>query len=430
MHELRKVIEELSEVNQIVLSSHSPIFVNPSNIHNTIIVKDSRAKSAGHISEIREALGVRFSDNLYNANHVLLVEGPDDIIALKAIIGTKSEIIREALENGSIVFDHLGGASGLSNKASFYKTSACQVQCFLDNDHEGRRSVDKAMDLKTVKVSEVNLCTVPHLSDSELEDIYDRDVYREKFIREFNVDPKSRPMGKPKLKWSGIMERLFRKSGKPWNDAVKANVKNWLAVFAANSSGKIVREELQQPLLNFISAVEVKDQGINSFNRFRCRAEYQVPAIGYWSSLHQVECRAIGMLLDCDGDGAPARVGIIVTRRFFPFAKGDVGGTAPPSGLPAISPSRGEIGSGAARRCAVSLRRALLPTTPAELLPTTPAEHFITTPTRSLRDRPPLKGEVGRWSSQKYSCSGRTSRLPAFSAAMASATAAAPESVV
>ena len=67
VHELRKVIEELSEVNQIVLSSHSPIFVNPSNIHNTIIVKDSRAKSAGHISEIREALGVRFSDNLYNA---------------------------------------------------------------------------------------------------------------------------------------------------------------------------------------------------------------------------------------------------------------------------------------------------------------------------------------------------------------------------
>ena len=49
IHELRTVIDALSKNNQVVLTSHSPLFVNPNHLENTIIVKESRAVCASRI---------------------------------------------------------------------------------------------------------------------------------------------------------------------------------------------------------------------------------------------------------------------------------------------------------------------------------------------------------------------------------------------
>lgn len=258
VHELRAVIEDLSKNNQIVLSSHSPLFVNMNDISNTIIVKESQAKCARRISEIREALGVRFSDNLYNASVVLICEGPDDIKALKAILTSRSKKIKSALESGFITFDYLGGASGLLQKVSFYRSSACGIQCFIDNDSEGKSAVDRAVGSKALKISDVNLCSVPSMDESEIEDIYDRNIYRQAFIQEYGVDPKARPLANGTFKWSNRMERLFREAGKPWTDEIKAQVKGWLAEFAAQNPDVIVKTELAGPLISFIDSIEVK----------------------------------------------------------------------------------------------------------------------------------------------------------------------------
>lgn len=256
VHELKAVIEELSKNNQIVLSSHSPLFVNINNISNTVIVKGSKAKTAEHVSEIRDALGVRFSDNLQNATVVILVEGSDDARAIKAIICERSSVLADAFRQGYVTIDYLNGASGLAQKASFYKAAACHVQCFMDDDQEGRLAVDKAIKAKAVKISEVNLCSVSHLDESEFEDIYNKNIYREGFLAEFGVDPKAKISGRPKSKWSHAMERRFRDAGKPWSDGVKANVKNWLAEFASLNAGSIIQPELEAPLDNFIKSVE------------------------------------------------------------------------------------------------------------------------------------------------------------------------------
>ncbi|MEX2629187.1 MAG: AAA family ATPase [Tistlia sp.] len=261
VHELRTVIEDLSKNNQIVLSSHSPLFVNMNNLQNTIIVKGSKAKCADHVSDIREALGVRFADNLHNASVVIIVEGYDDARALRAILPTYSDAIKNALDQGEVTIDYLGGASGLSHKASFYKASACQVQCFIDNDNEGRLAVERAISARSLKVSEVNLCAVPHLTESELEDIYNKDIYGSSFLTEFGVDPKSRPKGRPKLKWSQVAERQFREAGKPWNESIKCQVKSWLSEYAANNPKTIIRKELDAPLVNFVDSLVSKFMG-------------------------------------------------------------------------------------------------------------------------------------------------------------------------
>ena len=258
VHELREVIGTLSKNNQVVLTSHSPLFVNPDNLENTIIVKGSKAACASHVSAIRDALGVRFSDNLENARMVLLVEGTSDMRALKKIILAKSKKLKIGLESGTVVLDDLGGASGLRQKASFYRSNACVVQCFLDNDEEGKLASTRALREKILSVRDINLCTVPQLQESELEDLYDKNVYRIQFLEKFGVDIKTQPLGKPRGKWSNVAERQFSESGKAWNGDVKSEVKEWLSAFAADNSERILNQALTGPLDAFIATSERK----------------------------------------------------------------------------------------------------------------------------------------------------------------------------
>ena len=258
VHELRNVIKTLSRNSQVVLTSHAPQFVDPSNLEHTVIVKASKAACAKNMSEVREALGVRFSDNLQNARLMILVEGRDDAVALSAIIPEISKRLREAVKSGTVAFDHLGGASGLRQKASFYQASACMVQCFIDNDKEGQTAVKKATDDRTIKLRDVNLTSVPHLRESELEDLYDKDVYRTAFIKRYGVDPKEKAKGKSTGKWSVTMRGLFLQAGKPWDNRVKGEIKYWLAEYAAKHAQDIVNDNLVDSIRAFVRTVERK----------------------------------------------------------------------------------------------------------------------------------------------------------------------------
>lgn len=258
VHELRSVIEKLSENNQVVLTSHSPLFVDPDCLEHTIIVRNSKAAPAKRVLDVRNVLGVRFSDNLENARMVILVEGSDDAVALRAILADRSEVIATALAGGTISIDDLGGASGLRQKASFYQAGACLVQAFLDDDAAGKLAVKRAIDDKVLALRDVNLCSVPHLEEAELEDLYDKDVYRQAFLEEFGVDPKKKPLGKPKQKWSAVTEKLFSEAGKPWSESIKFQVKSWLAEFAAAHPSEILKKQLAGPVDSFVKSVEAK----------------------------------------------------------------------------------------------------------------------------------------------------------------------------
>ena len=60
-------------------------------------------------SEIRDILGVKASDNLVNANYVLIVEGEEDVVSLKALLPRLSASLAKALNNNILVIDSIGG---------------------------------------------------------------------------------------------------------------------------------------------------------------------------------------------------------------------------------------------------------------------------------------------------------------------------------
>lgn len=248
IHELRSVISTLSQKNQVVLTSHSPLFVDPSQLESTIVVNENKAACARNIAEVRDVLGVRLSDNLQSARLVALLEGEDDQIVVPSLIAAIEPKLEKAISSGDLVFDNLGGASNLQYKIRLYRSSACMVQSLLDSDKAGIDAVEKATASGTIKDADYNLLFAAGLQESELEDLFNPTDYKEDFIEEFGVDPSIKPNGSAGKKWSDAMAIRFKVSGKTWSNATKTKAKVWLAEYAKNAGPEILIPDRRKPL--------------------------------------------------------------------------------------------------------------------------------------------------------------------------------------
>lgn len=121
IHELKEVIDELGKQHQVIITSHNPLFVDRRVLTSNIIVNNKKAQPAKNVGEIREILGVRASDNLRNAEMVLVVEGEDDVNSIRAILGKRSAYLQQCFDNGSLALDSLGGGTKLPYKLSLLR---------------------------------------------------------------------------------------------------------------------------------------------------------------------------------------------------------------------------------------------------------------------------------------------------------------------
>lgn len=258
IHELRDVIRSLSDKNQVVLTSHSPLFVNPSDMSSTILVKGTKVTCAPSISSVRDELGVRLSDNLQSARLVALVEGHEDEISLRRILKDEYPEIAGFLANGDLVFDSLGGASNLAYKIRLYRSSACLVQCFLDSDASGQKAIDTALNEGVISVKDYNAIVAPGLIESELEDLFDPSSYRELFLNEFGVDPTINcPIDKNK-KWTVSMAAKFKQSGKIWSYQTETQAKLKLAKHVEKEGSNVLMAARRAPLDAFANEIVSK----------------------------------------------------------------------------------------------------------------------------------------------------------------------------
>jgi putative ATP-dependent endonuclease of the OLD family len=232
---LRRVIDELAQKYQVVITTHSPLFVDRLNVRSNIIVNENRAVPAKSIDEIRSILGVRASDNLQHAELVLVVEGDEDVTAIRALMKDYSPKLANAVESGKLAFETLAGGSNLSYVIGLLRDALlCSFHCFLDNDDCGRDSYQRAKLEGLVEVADVNFSTVPGMDDSEIEDLYDLSFYKELIQNQFNVSLDNNAKFRTnKKKWSDRVRDVFKASGKAWDPSVEMTVKAKLADFVA-----------------------------------------------------------------------------------------------------------------------------------------------------------------------------------------------------
>jgi predicted ATP-dependent endonuclease of OLD family len=257
MHSLRDVIENLARDNQVVITTHCPLFVDRASVSRNILIDGNSAKTARDISAIRKLLGVRASDNLVNASHVLVVEGAEDVVALTAILPHLSEVIGKALKHHHLVIEPIGGASNLSYKLTLLANALCVAHVLLDNDDAGRKAYEKADNERTLKITDttfVNCCGMP---SSELEDCFDKAAYEAEVLAEFGVDFNDGAFRGNK-KWSDRAKDCFEKQGKPWGAKVEAQLKAVVAGTVAKKPDLALSPHKRNSIDALVKAIETK----------------------------------------------------------------------------------------------------------------------------------------------------------------------------
>lgn len=231
IHALRESIYDLWKSNQVIIATHNPLFVNTDNIKSNIIVSWWLAKTAKNISEIREVLWVKVSDNLSIARFVLVVEWIEDSIALKYLFNYYSPTIKKALISKTLIIDPLGWASKLTYKLSLYKSQLCKFHVLLDNDDSWISSHTKAIFDWNLNVKEATMVICKWKKESEFEDLLDFNIYKDKIELAYWVDIDCDDFKKWNEKWSKRIEKTFRARGIIVDDKIK----NELKAIVANS---------------------------------------------------------------------------------------------------------------------------------------------------------------------------------------------------
>jgi predicted ATP-dependent endonuclease of OLD family len=239
IHILKDTIYDLADSNQVIVSTHNPLFVNRNNVKGNIIIDSGKARASKNIKEIRELIGVKASDNLLNASYVLVVEGEEDVVALKSLLPYLSDKLSKALKNHYLVIDKLGGASNLGYKLSLLKNALCTSHILLDNDSAGKAAFEKAEKEGMLKQKDATFIICNGMSNSEFEDCLNKVIYANNILNDYGVDINVTEF-RGNSKWSDRMRNIFLSQGKNWNENVEARVKHTVA--------ESIKEDLENAL--------------------------------------------------------------------------------------------------------------------------------------------------------------------------------------
>ena len=250
IHQVSEIILSISATSQVIITTHNPLFVDRANIRSNIIVAGGSATPARSIAQIRDILGVKASDNLTNANYALVVEGEEDVIALKAMLPNLSEKIGKALRSNAMVIEPIGGAGNLTYKLSLLRTSLCAVHCLLDHDDAGRLAYAKACAENLLTAASCTFVTCPGMPDSEFEDCIDVAVYKDEFREALGVDLNSTKF-RGSRKWSDRLKSTLIDQGKLASESEISKAKYTLA----NIISKRPKDVLQPNKRNSIDAL-------------------------------------------------------------------------------------------------------------------------------------------------------------------------------
>lgn len=237
--ELNKVIRNLKKGSQVIITTHNPQFTDVDNLKNNIIVDKGKAIPCKNIQEIREVLGIKIYDYLYNIRYVLIVEGENDKKILEKILKQKSSGIQKLLDNGEMVIHSLSGASKLESYLNYLKENVCKYYVFLDNDEEGIAAVEKSKKSKLLEENEYNLVSYIGMKKVEIEDIIKKDLYISRIQNEMGINTDKTKINSMKNKWSDKMKNIYEQQGKIWNDEVEFKMKNIVSSLVEEYRGDI-----------------------------------------------------------------------------------------------------------------------------------------------------------------------------------------------
>ena len=255
VHELRSVLDDISLHTQIVVSSHCPLFVNRSHMAANVIVNKKKAVPARSLEEVRNALGVRASDNLHSAELVIVVEGAADSKILTSLLALRSPRITSLIKQGRLAFQHIGGCSKLNYALDRLQREVCRFHVFLDDDEAGNKAFADAKDKGLIAEKETTMTRLLGRKVSELEDLLSDDLCNQVVGEMFGIKGFRVPHNNAKA-WSDRVRDACARASKPWSSSTEKDLKQNLA----DAVQKHVRDALEpgrdSPVVALLSVIE------------------------------------------------------------------------------------------------------------------------------------------------------------------------------
>lgn len=258
VHALKRVLQDLALQQQVIITTHCPLFVERRDVAANILVADNKAVPASSVRAIRDAMGVRVSDNLVSAEVLLLVEGEDDRRALKVLLSHHSGRLKRALSSGLLGIDVLNGCSSLSYKLSLAREAMCTTHSLIDNDLAGREAVKRALDTGLLTIADLTYTNCPGMAQSEFEDFYDSSWLAPALEQRYGVPATNKLFSATTKKWSERMKEIFQASGKPWDDAILATIKWQVAQEVVQNPAKALHSSRKPAFDALVGSLEHK----------------------------------------------------------------------------------------------------------------------------------------------------------------------------
>lgn len=253
IHQVNDIIQSIGKTSQVIVTTHNPVFVDRVNVKANIIVTDGAAKPAKTISAIRDLLGIKASDNLTNANYVLVVEGQEDAVSLKAVLPLLSDKVSKALKNNLMIIEPVGGAGNLSYKLSLLKNSLCATHTLLDGDDAGQDAYRKAERDLLISSASCTFVSCNDMVQAEFEDCINVGIYKDAVLSELGIDLSS-PKFRGNDKWSQRLKATCLDQGKPLSVVSKA--KSVVASAIARDPAAALNDYKRNSIDALVSALE------------------------------------------------------------------------------------------------------------------------------------------------------------------------------
>ena len=204
IHYIDGVLNELSKNNQVLISTHNPIFVSRSNIASNIIVESGQAQKAKRVDDIRNTLGVVCSDNLMFSDYVVVVEGPTDRDFLTKFFNEDEEL-KNCLDSKMVTIRSIGGVNNLKSELYALQRYCCNFIVILDGDNAAKTNATEAQRALSIPAEYFRYFMRSTRGESELEDAYKPEIYKDYLL----------------AKGIDISNGLFRNQVKKWSDRIQ-----------------------------------------------------------------------------------------------------------------------------------------------------------------------------------------------------------------
>ncbi len=265
IHYLKKVLFDLSAENQLIISTHNPIFVNRISVTSNIVVDNHKATPADRIETIRKTLGVRVADNLLYSDYVIVVEGPSDKIVLERFM-QEDEQLKSLLSNNTIIIRSIGGVRNLRNELYNLEQMLCNYLVVLDSDNAGIEKAREAQQSLEISNKRFRYFTIPNYRETELEELYNQDLYKQYLMETWQVDITDSRFKNKSKKWSKRVEELATYSGQMLNEEQINLIKKELSNMC---SGKSIEECFNANAITLLTGIrsKIKEDVSQLFNQ-------------------------------------------------------------------------------------------------------------------------------------------------------------------